>query len=96
MSCLCAAENCIVVAEGVLQHSGVFKVRALGFPPVELRSESRLAAKVRRQLFEIIACSACGCAKSLVLRVILAISCSAGKLRTVGILHRQLVQVWHL
>ncbi|EIE23695.1 DNA polymerase epsilon, subunit B [Coccomyxa subellipsoidea C-169] len=38
-------ENCIVVAEGVLQHSGVFKVRALGFPPVELRSESRLAAK---------------------------------------------------
>lgn len=41
------AENCIVVAEGVLQHSGVLKVRALGFPPVEFRSESRQAAKVR-------------------------------------------------
>ncbi len=40
------AENCIVVAEGVLQHSGAFKVRALGFPPVELRGESRGAAKV--------------------------------------------------
>ena len=40
------AENCIVVAEGVLQHSGTFKVRALGFPPVELRGESRAAAKV--------------------------------------------------
>ena len=42
----CTAENCIVVAEGVLQHSGTFKVRALGFPPVELRGESRAAAKV--------------------------------------------------
>ena len=42
----CPAENCIVVAEGVLQHSGTFKVRALGFPPVELRGESRAAAKV--------------------------------------------------
>ena len=41
------AENCIVVAEGVLQHSGVFKVRALGFPPVEFRGESLQAAKVR-------------------------------------------------
>ena len=40
------AENCIMVAEGVLQHSGTFKVRALGFPPVELRGESRAAAKV--------------------------------------------------
>ncbi|KAK9905544.1 hypothetical protein WJX75_001819 [Coccomyxa subellipsoidea] len=38
-------ENCIVVAEGILQHSGIYKARALGFPPVELRSESRLAAK---------------------------------------------------
>ncbi|BDA47706.1 DNA polymerase epsilon subunit 2 [Coccomyxa sp. Obi] len=38
-------ENCIVVAEGVLQHSGVFKVRALGFPPVEFRGESLQAAK---------------------------------------------------
>ncbi|CAK0783094.1 hypothetical protein CVIRNUC_006289 [Coccomyxa viridis] len=38
-------ENCIVVAEGVLQHSGAFKVRALGFPPVELRGDSRAAAK---------------------------------------------------
>ncbi len=35
-----------MVAEGVLQHSGTFKVRALGFPPVELRGESRAAAKV--------------------------------------------------
>ncbi len=36
-----------MVAEGVLQHSGVFKVRALGFPPVEFRGESLQAAKVR-------------------------------------------------
>ena len=43
---VCPAENCIVVAEGVLQHSGAFKVRALGFPPVELRGDSRAAAKV--------------------------------------------------
>ncbi len=42
----CPTENCIVVAEGVLQHSGAFKVRALGFPPVELRGDSRAAAKV--------------------------------------------------
>lgn len=42
-----AAENCIVVAEGVLQHNGVFKVRALGFPPVEFQAESQLAAKAR-------------------------------------------------
>ena len=35
-----------MVAEGVLQHNGAFKVRALGFPPVELRGDSRAAAKV--------------------------------------------------
>ena len=35
-----------MVAEGVLHHSGAFKVRALGFPPVELRGDSRAAAKV--------------------------------------------------
>ncbi|KAK9814165.1 hypothetical protein WJX72_001491 [[Myrmecia] bisecta] len=38
-------ENCIVVAEGKLQHSGVFKVEALGFPPLEPRAESQAAAK---------------------------------------------------
>jgi hypothetical protein len=42
-----AAENCIVVAEGALQHSGVFAVAALGFPPAELRAESQVAAKAR-------------------------------------------------
>lgn len=46
LTVVCTTENCIVVAEGVLQHSGTFKVRALGFPPVELRGESRAAAKV--------------------------------------------------
>lgn len=42
-----AAENCIVVAEGALQHNGVFRVDALGFPPPETRAESQAALKVR-------------------------------------------------
>ena len=46
LTVVCTTENCIVVAEGVLQHSGTFKIQALGFPPVELRGESRAAAKV--------------------------------------------------
>ena len=41
-----AAENCIVVAEGALQHNGVFRVDALGFPPPETRAESQAALKV--------------------------------------------------
>lgn len=42
---LCA-ENCIVAAEGKLQHDGKFKVQALGMPPNERRDESLTAAKV--------------------------------------------------
>lgn len=34
-------ENCIVVAEGALNHLGVFEVSALGFPPAESREETR-------------------------------------------------------
>ena len=34
------AENSIVVAEGVLQTNGVFKVAALGLPPAEPKAES--------------------------------------------------------
>lgn len=34
-------ENCIVVAEGTLNHHGVFEVSALGFPPAEKREETR-------------------------------------------------------
>ena len=40
------AENCIVAAEGQLQHNGRFKVTALGMPPNERREESLIAAKV--------------------------------------------------
>ena len=40
------AENCIVAAEGELQHNGIFKVGALGMPPNERRDESEAAAKV--------------------------------------------------
>ena len=36
----------MVVAEGELQHSGVFKATALGLPPVESRRTSEIAAKV--------------------------------------------------
>jgi len=43
------AENCIVVAEGMLGHNGVMRVNALGFPPVEPRAESQAAAKARRR-----------------------------------------------
>ena len=46
--CCAAAENCIVVAEGALQHNGVFRVDALGFPPPEARAESQAALKARR------------------------------------------------
>ena len=41
------AENCVVVAEGELQHNGVFRASALGLPPVESRRTSEIAAKVR-------------------------------------------------
>ncbi len=44
------AENCIVIAEGALGHDGVLHVRALGFPPTELRSALPLAAQ-RLNLF---------------------------------------------
>lgn len=33
-------ENCVVVAEGSLNHHGVFEVSALGFPPAETRGET--------------------------------------------------------
>ncbi len=39
-------ENCVVVAEGELQHNGVFRASALGLPPVESRRTSEIAAKV--------------------------------------------------
>ena len=42
------AENCVVVAEGELQHNGVFRASALGLPPVESRRTSEIAAKARR------------------------------------------------
>lgn len=44
--CLLRAENCIVVAEGVLQPSGVFKVAALGLPPAEAKADSIKALQV--------------------------------------------------
>jgi len=44
--CRASAENCIVAAEGQLQHNGRFKVTALGMPPNERREESVVAAKV--------------------------------------------------
>ncbi len=44
--CRARSENCVVVAEGELQHSGVFKASALGLPPVESRRTSEIAAKV--------------------------------------------------
>ena len=44
------SENCVVVAEGELGHNGVFKVHALGFPPVEARAKSLAAAKARSTL----------------------------------------------
>lgn len=40
------AENCVVAAEGQLQHDGVFKVEAMGMPPSEARDDSLTAAKV--------------------------------------------------
>jgi hypothetical protein len=42
------AENSIVVAEGVLQTSGVFKVAALGLPPAEPKAESLKALQASR------------------------------------------------
>jgi hypothetical protein len=45
-SVVCGSENCIVIAEGELQHSGVFRARALAFPPVEVRTDSDAAIKV--------------------------------------------------
>ena len=38
-----------MVAEGALQHNGVLRVAALGFPPPETRAESQVALKVRAQ-----------------------------------------------
>lgn len=40
-------ENCVVVAEGVLDSEGVFQVAALGFPPLEPRADAVAALKVR-------------------------------------------------
>ena len=37
----------MVVAEGELGHNGVFRVHALGFPPVEARAKSLAVAKAR-------------------------------------------------
>lgn len=45
LPCL-TAENCIVIAEGELDHRGVFRAAALGMPPVESREDSRAATKV--------------------------------------------------
>ena len=41
-----AAENCVVVTEGELDHRDIFKVAALGFPPVEDRNAAQAAIKV--------------------------------------------------
>lgn len=41
-----AAENCIVIAEGELDHRGIFRAAALGMPPVERREDSLAATKV--------------------------------------------------
>eukprot|EP00884_Botryococcus_braunii_P020973 jgi/Botrbrau1/755/Bobra.0181s0014.1 len=38
-------EGCVVIAEGELQHSGVFKANSLVFPPVEAKAESEAAVK---------------------------------------------------
>ncbi|KAL0045501.1 hypothetical protein WJX82_008463 [Trebouxia sp. C0006] len=38
-------ENCIVIAEGELDHRGIFKAMALGMPPVESREDSLAATK---------------------------------------------------
>ncbi|KAL3143406.1 hypothetical protein ABBQ38_002229 [Trebouxia sp. C0009 RCD-2024] len=38
-------ENCIVIAEGELDHRGIFRAAALGMPPVESREDSRAATK---------------------------------------------------
>ena len=40
------AENCIVIAEGELDHRGIFKAVALGMPPVESQEDSMAAIKV--------------------------------------------------
>lgn len=39
-------ENSVVVAEGMLQSDGVFKVAAFGLPPAETRAESQKALQV--------------------------------------------------
>ena len=44
------AENCVVIAEGRLQHDGEMKVTALGMPPTEPREESQAAAQARCSL----------------------------------------------
>ena len=44
------AEDCGVVAEGALTHSGMFQASALGLPPVESREASFAAAKARCQV----------------------------------------------
>ena len=41
-----AAENCVVVTEGELDHRDIFRVAALGFPPVEDRHAAQAAIKV--------------------------------------------------
>ncbi|KAL3133858.1 hypothetical protein ABBQ32_008325 [Trebouxia sp. C0010 RCD-2024] len=38
-------ENCIVIAEGELDHRGIFRASALGMPPVESQEDSRAATK---------------------------------------------------
>ncbi|KAK9848386.1 hypothetical protein WJX84_000167 [Apatococcus fuscideae] len=38
-------ENCIVLAEGQMQLNKTFRVRALGFPPLESRMDTEAAAK---------------------------------------------------
>ena len=45
-----AAENCVVVTEGELDHRDIFKVAALGFPPVEDRIAAQAAIKVTATL----------------------------------------------
>lgn len=42
----CHADNCIVIAQGVLASDGVFHVHQLGFPPVELKEDMAEACKV--------------------------------------------------
>lgn len=38
-------ENCIVIAEGALDHRGIFRTSALGMPPIESREDSMQATK---------------------------------------------------